>query len=53
MDEFNNNAYDEAYALVTAMNGGERSFDKQTMQEEASLAPLFSTQFDDEALPTT
>ena len=53
MDEYNDNAYDEARTLVGATSGGERSLNGHARLEVTSLAPHFSTRPEKEALTTT
>ena len=53
MDEYNDNAYDEARTLVKATSGGERSLNGHARREETSLAPLPSARPVKEALSTT
>ncbi|HYT36503.1 MAG TPA: hypothetical protein VEL49_04930, partial [Ktedonobacteraceae bacterium] len=53
MDEYNDNAYDEARTLVKATSGGERSLNGHAGREETSLTPLLSARPEKEALSTT
>jgi len=53
MDEYNDNAYDEARILVKATGGGERSLNGNARREETSLAPHPSARPEKEALSTT
>jgi hypothetical protein len=53
MDEYNDNAYDEARTLVRATSGGERSLDGHARREEISLAPHLSTRPEKEALTSS
>jgi len=53
MDEYNNNAYEEARTLVKATSGGERSLNGHARREETSLAPHPSARPEKETLSTT
>ncbi|HEY6287499.1 MAG TPA: transglycosylase domain-containing protein, partial [Ktedonobacteraceae bacterium] len=53
MDEYNDNAYDEARTLTKATSGGERSLNGHARREETSLAPLLSARPVKEPLSTT
>jgi membrane peptidoglycan carboxypeptidase len=53
MDEYNDNAYDEARTLVKATSGGARSLNGHTRREETNLASHLSTRPEKEALSTT
>jgi len=52
MDEFNDNAYDEARTLVKATSVGERTLNGYAGREETSLTPLLSARPEKEALST-
>ncbi len=52
MDEFNDNAYDEARTLVKATSGRERTLNGHAGREETSLTPLLSARPEKEALST-
>ena len=52
MDEYNDNANDEARTLVKATSGGERSLNGHARREETSLAPHPSARPGKEALST-
>jgi membrane peptidoglycan carboxypeptidase len=53
MDEYHDNAYDEARTLVKAASGGERSLNGYDGREETSLAPVPPARPLQEALSTT
>ena len=52
MDEYNDNAYDEARTLVKATSGRERTLNGHAGREETSLTPLLSARPEKEALST-
>jgi membrane peptidoglycan carboxypeptidase len=53
MDEYNDNAYDEARTLVKATSSSDRSLNGHAMREETSLAPIPPARPVKEALSTT